>query len=87
MKTFHAIFTAFWNKVRKIPNYLAIGVIFIYQNLISPFYTKNHCIFYPTCSQYAAECFKTYPFWEALRKSVDRIRRCHPGNEPRVDLP
>jgi putative membrane protein insertion efficiency factor len=77
----------FWNKAARIPNYLAQGLIFLYRNLISPFYTRQHCIYYPTCSQYAMEAFKKYPFWTALKKTTNRISRCHPGNEPGVDLP
>ncbi|MEO5646296.1 MAG: membrane protein insertion efficiency factor YidD [Candidatus Paceibacterota bacterium] len=73
--------------LKKLPNYLALGVIWLYRTFIAPFYTKPHCIFYPTCSQYGQECFKKYPFWTALRKTLHRISRCHPGNDPQVDLP
>lgn len=75
------------NSVQKIPQYIALGIIWVYRTLISPLYTRNHCIFYPTCSQYAKKCFEKYDFFTALRKSLNRISRCHPGNEPKVDLP
>ncbi len=32
-------------------------------------------------------CFKKYPFPKAFYKTLDRIGRCHPKNEPRVDNP
>jgi putative membrane protein insertion efficiency factor len=75
------------HNLQKTPNYIALGFIWLYRTFISPFQTRNNCIFYPTCSQYAQECFKKYSFLKAFRKSVNRISRCHPGNEPRVDLP
>jgi putative membrane protein insertion efficiency factor len=84
------------NFLKKLPNKLVIGLITIYRFILSPsvgflrflpFYPKNTCIFYPTCSEYGVECFKKYPFFTALRKTISRIGRCHPGNEPGVDLP
>lgn len=77
----------FLKKLKKIPNYIGLGIIWLYRAFVKPFYTRHHCIFYPTCSEYAQEAFKKYPFWIALKKSVRRISRCHPGNEPQVDLP
>ncbi|MBP6858155.1 MAG: membrane protein insertion efficiency factor YidD [Candidatus Pacebacteria bacterium] len=81
--------------LKKLPNKLAIVLIFIYQKTLSPslgvfrfipFYPKPSCIFYPTCSQYAIECFKKYNFFLATKKTINRISRCHPGNEPKIDL-
>lgn len=86
----------FWQKVKKIPNNIAIALVFVYRALLSPsvgvlrylpFYPKPSCIFYPTCSEYAVVCFKKYSFFIALKKTTTRIYRCHPGNEPAVDLP
>ncbi|HTH93562.1 MAG TPA: membrane protein insertion efficiency factor YidD [Candidatus Paceibacterota bacterium] len=83
-------------KIAKIPNYIALGIIAIYRKVFSPTvgflryipgYPKPSCIFYPTCSEYGMECFKKYPFWKALYKTSHRISRCHPGNEPGVNLP
>ncbi|MBP6905003.1 MAG: membrane protein insertion efficiency factor YidD [Candidatus Pacebacteria bacterium] len=83
-------------KPKKLLNSGAIGLIYIYRRIFSPsvgilrfipFYPRPSCIFYPTCSEYGVECFKKYPFFTALRKTATRIGRCHPGNEPKVDLP
>ncbi|MCC6199011.1 membrane protein insertion efficiency factor YidD [Candidatus Nomurabacteria bacterium] len=85
-----------WGKLRKLPNSVAIVFISLYRTLFSPsvglfrflpFYSPPSCIFYPTCSEYGKEAFKKYPFLVAFKKTVSRIRRCHPGNDPRVDLP
>lgn len=86
----------FFQKLQKIPNYLAIGVILIYRAVFSPTvgilrhfpgYPRPTCIYYPTCSEYGLISFRKYPFFKAFRKTVDRIGRCHPGNEPGIDQP
>lgn len=84
------------NFLKKLPNNLAILMISLYQKTLSPslgifkflpFYPKPSCIFYPTCSEYGIECYKKYSFIQATKKTINRIGRCHSGNEPRVDLP
>lgn len=84
------------NFLKKLPNNIAIVLVWVYQKTLSPslgvlrflpFYPKPSCIFYPTCSEYSIECYKKYGFIQATRKTITRIGRCHPGNEPRVDLP
>jgi putative membrane protein insertion efficiency factor len=90
----------FYQKLKKtlklIPNYIAVGIISLYRLIFSPTvgflrhvpgYPEPSCIFYPTCSEYGKECFKKYSFGKALQKTINRIGRCHPGNEPAVDLP
>ncbi len=83
-------------KADRVIRILSILLIKLYRAIFSPsagvlrylpFYVRPSCIFYPTCSEYAIDCFKKYSFWRALRKTADRIRRCHPGNDPAVDLP
>ena len=83
-------------KLKNVPNSVAIGLIRLYRALLSPsvgvlrylpFYPRPSCIFYPTCSEYGVTCFKKYPFFIALQKTVRRIGRCHPGSEPGIDLP
>lgn len=84
------------NLLKKPLNSVFIGLIIIYRKTLSPsvgvfrflpLYPKPSCIFYPTCSEYGIECFKKYSFFKALIKITKRIGRCHPGNEPKVDLP
>ncbi len=86
-----------YSKKRKnrVLNSIAIVCITIYRVIFSPsvgilrfipFYPRPTCIFYPTCSEYGILAFKKYPFLVALRKTADRVGRCHPGNEPGVDM-
>jgi putative membrane protein insertion efficiency factor len=92
--------STFWQRLLRqlltLPNKLAIGVIRFYRLTFSPsvgilhylpFYPRPSCIFYPTCSEYGIECFKKYSFFKAVKKTANRIGRCHPGNEPGVDVP
>ena len=69
---------------------LAAGVlIHFYQLVLSP--VKNAlfgatCRFYPTCSEYARQCFARHSFWRACYLVVRRVGRCHPlhqgGDDP-----
>jgi uncharacterized protein len=86
----------YFQKLAKIPNYISIFLVYCYRTIFSPsvgilrflpFYPKNTCIFYPTCSEYALLAFKKYSFYTALKKTIDRIRRCHPWNESKIDYP
>jgi len=56
---------------------LALGLIRAYQLLIAPI-TPNCCRFYPSCSHYAQEAFRTYGFLKGLGLSLKRLLRCHP---------
>lgn len=58
-------------------NSLAVGAIRIYQKGISPI-LPGTCRFYPSCSEYAAECFHRFSFFKALGLASWRIARCTP---------
>ena len=96
MKKSKRYFMIYWQKVKKLPNNTAIILVQLYRAVLSPsagvlrflpFYPRPSCVFYPTCSEYAISCFKQYPFFIALAKTVKRIGRCHPGTPPSVDMP
>ena len=96
MKKFPPFLQILWQKLAKTLNVIAILLIQLYRLIFSPsvgvlrflsFYPKNVCIFHPTCSEYGLIVFRTYPFHTAFLMTLDRVRRCHPGNEPRVDYP
>ncbi|MCK5072060.1 MAG: membrane protein insertion efficiency factor YidD [Bacteriovoracaceae bacterium] len=61
-----------------------IFFIRLYQVTISPVIGPR-CRFYPTCSEYALECFRNFSFLEALWYSIRRILKCHPYNEGGID--
>ncbi|MDA8298824.1 MAG: membrane protein insertion efficiency factor YidD [Deltaproteobacteria bacterium] len=61
----------------KILNKFFIVLINFYRKLISPLLPQS-CRFYPTCSEYAVECFQTFGFFKAFFLSIYRIIRCNP---------
>ncbi|MCI8535819.1 MAG: membrane protein insertion efficiency factor YidD [Hungatella sp.] len=56
-----------------------------YQVFLSPLKVRNHCIYTPTCSQYAIEALQKYGVVKGLWLSVRRILRCHPWAEGGYD--
>lgn len=69
-------------------------LIFLYQKTISP----NHglmralwgeigmqCRFYPSCSQYMAECVEKLGVLKGVAKGAKRIGRCHPFHDGGYD--
>ena len=61
----------------KIISKILIGLIKIYQIVISPCLTPS-CRYLPTCSEYAVECLRTYGLVKGISKSTKRILSCHP---------
>lgn len=63
--------------MQQVVKYFLLGLIWIYQRMISPL-TPASCRFTPTCSHYAAQAVTKFgPFkggWLALK----RLGRCHP---------
>lgn len=57
--------------------YLMIGLVRLYQKIISPI-KPSCCRFTPTCSAYAIEAFKKRGFFVGLFLTVRRILRCNP---------
>jgi putative membrane protein insertion efficiency factor len=52
-------------------------LIKFYQKVISPTIPAR-CRFYPTCSQYALECFQKFNPIKAFYLSAKRLLRCQP---------
>ena len=63
---------------------LLIGIIKLYQYLLSPLFGQN-CRFHPTCSQYAVEAINEHGVFKGGYLSMRRILKCHPFNEGGVD--
>ncbi len=61
---------------------LLIGMIQFYRKFISPMKDhmlfSSHCIYTPTCSQYAIEAIEKYGVIKGLFLAVKRILRCNP---------
>ena len=56
---------------------LAVGLITLYQKIISPF-LGPHCRFHPSCSKYALEAISTFGFFRGVQKSLTRLLKCQP---------
>ena len=59
------------------PRILAVGLIRIYQKLVSPNLGAN-CRYQPTCSSYAAEAITRFGVIRGFWLGMKRIGRCHP---------
>jgi len=63
--------------IRKVITWLLIGLIKLYQYLISPL-MHDACRYTPTCSKYSVEALKTHGVIKGLILSVWRILSCNP---------
>ena len=63
--------------LRRILSLPFIGIIKLYQVLISPILGPK-CRFTPTCSTYAIEALKKYGILKGSWLAIKRISRCHP---------
>ena len=69
------------NIVKKLNNIIKavmIGLIRLYQKYLSPLKVRTHCIYTPTCSQYAIEALKKHGIIKGTLLSIWRILRCNP---------
>lgn len=55
-----------------------------YQMLLSPF-IGAHCIYSPTCSEYACQALTKYGLFKGLWLGSKRILRCHPWHHGGYD--
>lgn len=71
--------------IRKFFSYLIIGLVKIYQYVISP-YTMASCRFTPTCSTYAVRAVEKHGPLKGGWLALKRIIRCNPwgghGHDP-----
>ncbi len=58
-------------------NKVSLFLIRFYQITLSYFLGGN-CRFEPSCSHYAIECFKYFPFFKASKLTVFRLLKCQP---------
>ena len=71
---------AFWKTVNQVP----ILLIKFYRLSLSPLLGPS-CRFYPTCSSYALEAFRTHNFFYAMWLTVWRLLRCNPFSKGGYD--
>ena len=56
---------------------IAIYLIKFYKFFVSPI-LGNNCRYYPTCSTYSIEAFKSYGFIKGFLLTSKRVLSCHP---------
>jgi uncharacterized protein len=64
--------------------YLAIGLVRLYQLLLSPV-LGGSCKYHPSCSQYAIDALRRYGFLKGSVLAVWRLLRCNPWSHGGVD--
>jgi len=62
-----------------------IKLIRFYQKYLSPLKVRTHCIYTPTCSQYAIEALKKHGIIKGSVLSIWRILRCNPFSKGGYD--
>jgi hypothetical protein len=68
------------------PTWLAIGMVRLYQILISPILGRN-CRFYPSCSNYYIQAVQKYGLIAGSWRGCLRFLRCHPFHPGGFDPP
>lgn len=63
--------------------HIMIFLINIYQSL--PLEMHKACRFYPTCSEYSKEAYKTFGFIKGTKLTIKRLLRCHPFGKSGYD--
>ncbi len=63
-----------WKSVWSIP---FVAIIWFYRVTLSWAF-GGHCRFYPTCSQYGLDAYRTYGTLRATRLTAWRVVRCNP---------
>ena len=70
--------------ISKLPAAFCMLLIRGYKKFISPM-LGHHCRFYPSCSSYALEAFRTHGFFKGGALTVWRLLRCGPWSEGGFD--
>jgi putative membrane protein insertion efficiency factor len=77
---------AFLNMILSVPARILIGLVRLYQWIISPMLGRR-CRFEPSCSKYFIESVRKYGAIRGTWRGVRRICRCHPWNPGGYDPP
>ena len=64
---------------------IMIYMIRFYQKYLSPLKVRTHCIYTPTCSQYAIEALEKYGAFKGSLLAIWRILRCNPFSKGGYD--
>lgn len=64
---------------------IMIRMIRFYQKYLSPLKVRTHCVYTPTCSQYAIEALEKYGAFKGSLLAIWRILRCNPFSKGGYD--
>jgi hypothetical protein len=70
-----------WN----IPKFILLGLIRLYQIIVSPALPPDTCKFYPTCSHYGYQAIYKYGVFKGTAMAIWRVLRCNPYNSGGFD--
>ena len=62
-----------------------ISLIRFYEKYLSPLKWRTHCIYTPTCSEYAVQAISKYGIIKGILLSLWRILRCNPFSKGGYD--
>jgi putative membrane protein insertion efficiency factor len=65
--------------------HLGIGLVRLYQLLVSPLLAPGTCKYHPSCSQYAIDAMRKYGLVRGSAKAAWRLLRCNPWSRGGVD--
>lgn len=68
-----------------LPRLILLGLIRIYQKVVSPALPANTCRFYPSCSHYGYQAIYRYGVIRGSWMAIKRILRCNPFNSGGFD--
>jgi len=75
-------------RLQKYSHKLLIAIILVlfklYQNVLSPF-IGNSCRFYPSCSTYAIDAYKSFGILTGTSLTIKRLVKCHPYHPGGLD--
>ncbi|MDD4290666.1 MAG: membrane protein insertion efficiency factor YidD [Clostridia bacterium] len=66
--------------------YLAIGLLKFYKRCISPWKPRS-CKYYPSCSVYAMEVYRSFGFIKGSYLTARRLLSCNPWAKGGFDAP
>ena len=68
-----------------VPRWVLLGLIRLYQKLVSPALPSNTCRFYPSCSHYGYQVIYKYGVIKGGWMATWRVLRCNPFNRGGYD--
>lgn len=63
-----------------LPRWILLGLIRLYQAIVSPALPPNTCRFYPSCSHYGYQAIYKHGVLKGVPMAVWRVLRCNPIN-------